>query len=69
MQPHAKNQPCEMRVRVIQADDGWRWTMRAWIGNVDTKNDPPTTILEARRGYKAWGLAYRAGLNAAQEIV
>lgn len=47
----AADQPLELHVRVFEADDGWRWRVEAWVGNVDVRNTPPKVVQESRRAF------------------
>jgi hypothetical protein len=65
-------EPIVIKIRVFQADDGWRFRIDWWIGNVDTMSAPVSGSFESKKGFVRRQAAVRraaefsAGIGAAQ---
>ncbi len=65
-------EPIVIKIRVFQADDGWRWSSTWWIGNVDPGTHPATGSFESKKAFATRRTAVRraaefsAGIGAAQ---
>ena len=49
--PKRQDEPVELHVRIFQADDGWRWRISGWVGNVDVRNTEPAHTEESKRAF------------------
>jgi hypothetical protein len=61
-------QPIEIRTRVFLSDEGWSWRVEIWVGNLDTRNAPPTKTRESHEAVALEGTAILAALRTAQKL-
>lgn len=60
--------PIHLEIDVRLTDDGWRWRLHLWLGNVDTRNEPPTRLVESDAHFGSKRLCYLAALARARAI-
>lgn len=47
----APTDPIVLHTEVIPSDDGFRWRIRIWVGNVDVRNTAPAQTIESPATY------------------
>lgn len=68
----APTDPIVIKIRVFQADDGWRFKVDWWIGNVDVTSHAPSGTFESKKAFAVRRTAvhraseFSAGIGTAQ---